>query len=505
MVASTELFDLIKRLNKSEKRYFTLNAQSQDGAKAYLLLFHAIDKQQCYDEAKLKESLKNTDFNLEHFAVAKINLTKQILRSLRGFYEGNSPEHRILSMLLEGEILRKKGLYKQAVKHLEKAKNMASHYEMHFHIFEILNRILFIHVDIFKKGTENKLQELFEEIEILQQKTEIEARLQSLAFKILLVLFTKPLRDTVTLTEIAEIERQLKQYQIDNDATFYSKLYYFVTSGNLSRVKGLHTETTKHFEKVLELWDRHPHIRDINPRLYKNYIATYLNSLHLIENYASFDPWLIKFESIPDSNFDEEAGTFKDYYHITLLYLLNTAQVERALGLIPKIEQGLELYQDKINKSRETTIKFNVFLVYFFNEKFSEALDWLGKMELDNRLEARADARSFARIMRVIVHYELGHNRIIDDLRMSVYRKLKKQEQLHEFERAILDHIRQLEQVINKKEKLALFEKLLDNLNSIGDRLGKNNVAGLDEIMCWAESRIKNVPYVKVLEARKQH
>jgi tetratricopeptide (TPR) repeat protein len=445
------------------------------------------------------------DFKVEHLAVAKINLTKLILRSLRMFYEGNSAEHRVLSMLLEAEILRKKGLYKQAIKHLDKAKEMARHYEMHFHIFEILNRLVFIHIDTFGKGTEKRLKELLDEIEQLQVKTEKEARLQALAYKMILLIFTKPLRDPSTVDEIAKIEAQLQAFQVENDDTFFSKLFYFVSHGSLSRVKGQHAATNKHFEKVMELWERNPHIRDMNSRVYKNYITTYLNSFHMLENYSVFDEWLEKFASIPDTNFDEEAGSFKDYYHITLLYLLNTAQLTRALSLVPKIEAGLELYKAKINKSRETTLRFNIFLVFFLNEKFSEALDWLGTMELDHKLEARADPRSLARIMRVIVHYELGHNRILDDLRTSVYRKLKKEVQLHEFERAILEHIRQLELAPDKKSKQVLFEELIVKLNAIGDKFGMNNVLGLEEIICWAESRLQNKPYIKVIEARKKH
>ncbi len=505
MVASTELFDLIKRLKKSEKRYFTVNAQSQEGAKSYLTLFQEIDKQEVYDEPRLKEALKSLNFKVEHLAVAKINLTKLILRSLRMFNEGNSAEHRVLAMLLEAEILRKKGLYKQAIKHLDKAKEMAQHYEMHFHIFEILNRLVFIHIDTFGKGTEKKLKELLDEIEKLQAKTEKEARLQALAFKVTLLLFTKPLRDSSTVVEVSKIESNIQEFQVEVEDTFFSKLYYFVTHGSLSRAKGQHAASNKLFEKVMELWERNPLIRDMNSRVYKNYITTYLNSFHMLGNYSVFDEWLKKFDGIPDTNFDEEAGSFKDYYHITLLYLLNTAQLKRALNLVPKIEAGLELYKAKINKSRETTLRFNIFIVFFLNEKFSEALDWLGTMELDNKLEARADSRSLARIMRVIVHYELGHSRILDDLRTSVYRKLKKEEQLHEFERAILDHIRQLEQAMNKKAKNILFQKLITNLNHIGETFGVNNVAGLEEIICWAESRLNNKPYIQVLEARKKH
>ena len=505
MANSTDLFDLIKRMKKSEKRYFTLNAMAQEGEKPYLTLFQEVDKLEAYNEAKLKENLALYNFKVENLAVSKINLTRQILRSLRSFNEGNSPEHNILSMLLEAEILRKKGLYQQAIKHLDKTKALASHHEMHYHIFEILNRLAFIHIDTFGKGTAERMEALFSEMEELKIKTNREAGLRALAQKVMLILNAKLLKHPSTIAEIEEIKSNELLAKIDGTDTFYSKLFYFVAHGNLSRSKGEHVASNKYFEKVMELWERHPHIREINSRVYKNYITSYLNSFHLLENYSVFDMWLDKFDRIPDTNFDEEAGSFKDYYHITLLYLLNTAQMERALKLVPKIADGLEKYKAKINKARETTLRFNTFLVLFFNEKFSEALDWLSTMDLDNKLEAKADSRALARIMRVIVHYELGHTRILDDLRTSVYRRLKKKEQLHEFERAILDQIRLLEQKIGAKAIQKQFEELIVKLKAIGETYGASNINGLEEITCWAESRLFKKPYSAVLKARMKH
>ena len=98
MVATSELFDLINRMTKSEKRYFALNAQIQDGSKAYLTLFREIVKLEKYDEGDLKISLENQGFNVGHLAVTKITLTKLLLKSLRASQEAKSPEQSILSM-----------------------------------------------------------------------------------------------------------------------------------------------------------------------------------------------------------------------------------------------------------------------------------------------------------------------------------------------------------------------------------------------------------------------
>ncbi|MBK9016125.1 MAG: hypothetical protein IPM82_19820 [Saprospiraceae bacterium] len=315
---------------------------------------------------------------------------------------------------------------------------------------------------------------------------------------------TKQLRHPATLAAIDEIERHPMLETIETGDTFFTKIYYFNAHAHLNHAKGEYHKANQHYKKILELWNSHPHIRDIKNRTYKGDITNYLNSCHTLGRYEVFDEWLERFESIKDTNFNEEAGSFKDYYQITLLYLLNTAQLKRALDIVPKVEYGLKAYKQRINKAREMSLRFNVFFVFFCNERFSEALDWLNTLDLDNKLEAKADTKALARIIRVIVHYELGHTRILEDLRTSVYRKLKKEDQLHEFERTILEHIRQLENTPDKKDKKVLFESLLEKLNAIGETYGMQKIAGLEDIVCWAESRVYNKSYLEVLEQRKK-
>ena len=62
MKPSTELFDLIKSLTKSEKRFFKLASSLQTGDKNYLKIFDAIDRQSNYDENTIKGQFKNETF-----------------------------------------------------------------------------------------------------------------------------------------------------------------------------------------------------------------------------------------------------------------------------------------------------------------------------------------------------------------------------------------------------------------------------------------------------------
>ena len=104
MKPSAELFDLVKSLSKSEKRFFKLSSSLQTGEKNYLQIFDAIEKQSSYDEAALKKQFAKETF-VKHFPSEKNHLYKTILKSLRGFHADNSINSVLKQEIKNVEIL----------------------------------------------------------------------------------------------------------------------------------------------------------------------------------------------------------------------------------------------------------------------------------------------------------------------------------------------------------------------------------------------------------------
>ena len=118
------LFVLIKSLTKSEKRQFTLYVGRMDSNEnsKFLNLFQLLDKMKRYDE---KIILKKGIVTKQQLSNLKAHLYKQILISLR-----LNPSHQNLRIQIREQldfatILYHKGLYKQSLKILDKAKAQA--------------------------------------------------------------------------------------------------------------------------------------------------------------------------------------------------------------------------------------------------------------------------------------------------------------------------------------------------------------------------------------------
>ncbi len=119
------LFQLVKSLEKSEKRNFKLyvkrNSSSED--LKIVKLFDALDKLNEYDEGQLLK--KNKSIRKQQLSNMKAHLYKQILSSLRLIKDENNIDIQLHEQMDHARILFNRGLYLQSLKILDKMKEMA--------------------------------------------------------------------------------------------------------------------------------------------------------------------------------------------------------------------------------------------------------------------------------------------------------------------------------------------------------------------------------------------
>ena len=115
-----ELFQLIKSLNKPEKRLFKLYVKRSTGNDdlKIIALFDAMDNMQEYDEEKLLR--KNPSIQKQQLSNIKAYLYKQILTSIS--HASDDVEIQLSEQLMFARMLYNKGLYMQALKTLDKVK-----------------------------------------------------------------------------------------------------------------------------------------------------------------------------------------------------------------------------------------------------------------------------------------------------------------------------------------------------------------------------------------------
>src|SRR5678815_1626343 len=119
------LFQLVKSLEKSEKRNFKLYVKRNSSSDDLMIvkLFDAIDKLDTYDEEQLLK--KNISIKKQQLSNMKAHLYKQILSSLRLIKDENNIDIQLHEQMDYARILYNKGLYLQSLQVLDKMKEMA--------------------------------------------------------------------------------------------------------------------------------------------------------------------------------------------------------------------------------------------------------------------------------------------------------------------------------------------------------------------------------------------
>ena len=138
MKKKDNLFQLIKSLSKSEKRFFKIYSERHviGERNNYVRLFDALDRQKKYNEQAILKKFANEKF-IRRLAVAKSYLYELILKSMNMYHAQNSIDAQIRELLGNVQFLYEKSLYSQADKLVNKAKKMVNDYEKWSFLVEI--------------------------------------------------------------------------------------------------------------------------------------------------------------------------------------------------------------------------------------------------------------------------------------------------------------------------------------------------------------------------------
>ena len=179
-----ELFQLVKSLEKSEKRHFKLLMKriSGDENLKVVQLFDALDGMDEYDETLLLK--KNKSIKKQQLSNMKAHLSKQILASLRGLKEDSNLEMQLNEQMAYAQILYGKGFYAQSLKALEKLKQLAVAYYQdaaRLLALELEKKIELLHVTGSIRG---RAELLSQEVQEVNDRIVLQNRLSNLGLQL---------------------------------------------------------------------------------------------------------------------------------------------------------------------------------------------------------------------------------------------------------------------------------------------------------------------------------
>ncbi|MCC7429824.1 hypothetical protein IT568_03155 [bacterium] len=498
MQISNELFNLIKALDKPEKRYFKIYASRHvlKGESIQIELFDAIDSLETYDEEKIIEKFRDKNF-VKHISTTKNKLYSLVLKSLDAYYSSNpSVEVEIREMLNQTEVLKKKKLYEQAFKILAKAKKIAKTYEKTLELLKIfdLETKLFLSIPDLERMKNYLSKDCREELNLIEiYKNYFDFKLSEL--KVFLLRDKEGFKNEANFKSFEEIFESNLFRNEKNALSFEAKFHFYnIVITNFIR-KGDSEKALEFLTAFAGLWKKETHQIKEMPLKYlgtlHNYVIFAIDSGKIPQAKETINLMKNIFNEVP-FNPELEVTVFQMVTNLEFLIGDYTLEFEEQYKKIPEIEKALQKFSGKINKLSEIFILTNVALLCFTLEDYSKSLDWTNRVL--NTTESnllKEEIHCELRILKLLIHYELGDYNFLEHAAKSTQRFLEKKGKLFTEEEIVLEFFtKKLPNSKNKTELHAAFLTLKEKLLKFWTEKNKTN--SKDFLQSWLESKIQN-------------
>ena len=506
-LSSKELFSLIKTLSKSEKRYFKVTALNRAKKEDinYITLFDVLDKLKEYDDKVIRAKTKSIKPHL--LPKYKYFLHELIFKSLRAYHSNSSIDAKLKDLLQNIELCFERRLYKQCEKIIGKAKQLAVKYEKHITLFELSGwEIQLIRVQSFQGKSEGVIKEFYEEAFSMINKCINEKEYEQLSIKMFMQInkigFTRSNADLKVYKDI------LRHPLLDTSPkilSFQALYNYYTIYGGCFFIQNDFTNACFYTQKLVELLENNPHQLKEKLQVY----VTVLNNLTVcqsnLKKYKEMTLTLKKLKEIPE-RFSAASKNINSliFYHSNneeLNMYLNTGEFDKGIKLITSIEH--DLTGMKLSKVQQSFLHYNISCVYFGVGNYRETRSYLNKIINDTAVDVRGDIYCMARIVLLIVHYELGNEELLEYMEKSAHHYLDKKNRLYKVETAILDFIkRKLPKIVTGNERIAAFKELKTDLEEITKAPFEKKALEYFDFISWLESKIYNRPFAEIVKKK---
>ncbi|HEU4716401.1 MAG TPA: hypothetical protein VFU15_01130 [Bacteroidia bacterium] len=491
---NTNLESLINALTSQEQRYFRLFAgrHGQPGDSRYLHLFDWLAKGQNGLEKNGGQTSSASERNY---------LARMILQSLRVYHDGGMPELELRNLVANVLVLQKKRLMNSCMAELKKAKTLAALYEQYTVLLDLFSIEATMLIERQQKNLANDLEELHREMIAVEKQLEMQQTLFRLSNRIFIHSRSayhareEDRRDSITklmheaqLIAVPAHSLRLQHLQLKIMAVGA------VCLGNFEQAFSC-------YEKLQQLWEAYPGRIEADKSNYRKVLSNFLVVCHAMGDFNSMRRLLDTIRKLKPDNLEDEAEQFQNVFYLELLYLMNTDGFESLDPLVKEIEAGIQKYATKINKAREFAIYYNIGIAYFLSARYRQAVPWLQRIIDNPKTDHRKDIQTAARLVRLILYYELDKFDTLEYELINVERYLRQRKAWYAYEASVLKMVGKLLSA-GTPDKNSVVRKLKDQLTETMSGKTSATLPGLSELNCWMHSKLSGQTMRELL--RKQ-
>lgn len=500
------LFQLIKSLEKSEKRNFKLYVKRNTATEdlKIIQLFDALDKMTEYDEKQLLKKARG--ISKQQLSNIKAHLYKQILSSLRLIKDEDNIDIQLHEQMDYARILYNKGLYHQSLKTLDRLKETAKAY----HQLTFLQQALFFEKKIetlfITRSMQDRADRLAAESDMVNSQLTLVNKLSNLSLQLYSWYIKNGLarneKDSKSIQSFFE-----KHFPADAAKAngFYEKLYLYQAYVWYAFIRQDFLQYYRYSQKWVDLFAVFPGLLKVETASYikgmHNLMGAHFNLMNqekLAQSIKQFEQFVKQKHLEENENNRILAYQYLYTARINLYFLQGT--FTKGLRMVPFLEEMLKEYSLYLDTHRVLVFYYKIASLYFGSGSNEKAIDYLNRI-INQKGDLRTDLQCYARLLHLIAHYELGNFDLLEYLIKSVYRYMAKMESLSKVEEEMFVFLRRSFKVGAAALKPE-FEKLLTKLKKYeGNPLESRAFVYLD-VISWLESKISGVNVQDVIREK---
>lgn len=494
-----EVFTLVKRLSRTEKRYFTTATIRSGGeSSAYYDLFQRLNVMEELDEAALKDHLGAAYYDTKDY------LYDALLRAMRDYRRGSSRRAQMREKILDAQYLHELTLFAQAIDRLREAKKIALQLHDHLSILEIneeLNKII----------RQNPNQKGLAELTPLRQESEGHFTAFSEEFALLESVnqASRLLHEKIELTNPIRNEALRAEYQHiltakDNPCTSKrAQLRFAQTQGLLARLLGDDDLCFRAFAEVFDHWRELPGLQQDDFFRYLNDLSFYSSMLVKKQNYPRVWELIHLMKAMKPPSFHDEINWYYRLINTWMLYALNTADEAVYADLEESVARGLKKYP--FSTRAKLGLQFNLAIVFLFQQAYEKCIAQCTGLLQQIDLYTRNDLRLPTRMMLVLALVEVDPDQAENALR-SANREIQRDDDAFSFafEQVILQYLRQYLRAVPGEAKLVL-EDLEYYVSELEHNSKVKGLNGINEIVLfWVRAHLWGMTIGEVIREQNQ-
>jgi AAA15 family ATPase/GTPase len=494
MKNKTDLYLLIHSMSKTEKRYFTMDAQkSGRRSSRYLELFQAINQMDPYDEARLQKKFGRSLPTDKHY------LYEAILRSIRDYRSSKSRAAQIKHMILDANYLYERGLYQQSEARLEQAKELAAELDDQLALLEITREQLNYVWTMKKKDFGQQIDQLLADKDQYIQNINEELKYLSLAYQIQMM---KDQPGSGPALRSAEINGRLFGEEHYPSAA-HAQRRFLQSAAVYYDLQEQFSRANEYYTKMVDWWDTYPNIKREE---YIRYLADLFNLLHASyyqKQYKQFEEILRKIEQEEPSSYHDQQLIFKQLTNYQLLYHINLGILEGYEQLLERVEHGMSAY--KLNPFSQLIIAFNLSVLLFVLQQYSLCQHWADQvLRVYNRKVDSQQFRCSTLLISLLSAYSDDNLDLTDSSARALQRALRHEEAPAgtAFFTLCLQFTRKLSNAL-PEEQTAILQDFSGSIQTLTQEEKERIPLGMDDLVQnWIDSQAQRRPLYRLLREK---